>query len=66
MDTVVAGHLHSFWVNNVGKNQFILQSSSAFNGNSYSDGLGVKSQPGQFMIEVDQDGRVTPIFEIFE
>lgn len=66
VDTVVAGHLHSFWVNNVGKNQFILQSSSAFNGNSYSDGLGVKSQPGQFMIEVDQDGRVTPIFKIFE
>lgn len=66
IDTVVAGHLHSYWVNNMGKNQFILQSSSAFNGNSYSDGLGVRSQPGQFMIEVDTKGNVTPIFETFE
>ena len=66
VDSVVAGHLHSFWLNNVGQNQFLMQSSSAFNGNSYSENLGLKSQPGQLMIEIDKDDRLTPIFEIFD
>lgn len=66
IDVVVAGHLHSYWMNNVGYNKYVIQSSSMFNGNSYSEALGVRSTPGQCMIEISTDGVVTPIFEIFE
>lgn len=62
IDVVVAGHLHSYWMNNVGYNKYVIQSSSMFNGNSYSDALGVRSTPGQCMIEISTDGVVTPIF----
>lgn len=66
VDVVLAGHLHSFWMNNVGYNKYVVQSSSAFNGNSYSESLGVRSTPGQVMLNIAKDGMVTPKFVMFK
>lgn len=65
VDVVVGGHLHSFYMRTLGKNQYIIQSSSAFPGNSYSDSLGVKNTPGQVMLDINKDGLVIPIFVPF-
>lgn len=65
VDAVIAGHLHSFWLEYTGYNQFLLQNSSAFDGNSYSDGLGVKNTPGQAFVSIDKVGIMTPHFVPF-
>lgn len=65
VDTVVGGHLHSFFMQTLGYNQYIIQSSSAFPGNSYSDSLGVKNTPGQVMLDIDKNGLVIPLFVPF-
>lgn len=62
VDSVVAGHLHSFYLSTLGYNQYLIQTSSAFDGNSYSDKLGVKNTPGQLMVSIDTKGRINPIF----
>lgn len=66
VDTVVGGHLHSFSMTSLGLNQYVVQSSSAFNGNSYSDALGVKATPGQVMLLVSEDGTINPKLVIFK
>lgn len=66
VDTVIAGHLHSFWLTTLGFNQYLIQTSSSFDGNSYSDKLGVKNTPGQIMLSINQAGIITPHFIVFE
>lgn len=66
VDSIMGGHLHSFWMNNYGYNQFVVQSSSLFDGNSYSDGLGVTSSPGQIFLSITNDtSKITPHFVTF-
>lgn len=66
VDSIMGGHLHSFWMNNYGYNQFVVQSSSLFDGNSYSDGLGVTSSPGQIFLSIANDtSKITPHFVTF-